>query len=407
VDNNTIVDAALNPLNGTSTGTTFTTGEAYEILGPIGVEKYDDADLAGSWRYTGTWFTYSGSGPYSNTMHYTYGAGNSAEIAMTGRAFKLTYTASANYGILDVYVDNVKVASLNQNSSPSGYQKTWSSGLLSAGTHNLRFVKSGSALQVNIDAIEVIPVSFAGLYDDVNTAITYGGTWFTMSGASGPSAGTLHYTYGLGNSAQMVFAGQQFKLTYTASPNYGVMDIYVDGVLVKSLNQNSSPSGYKKTWTSNPLSAGLHTVRFVKAGSTLQMNIDALEIIDVAPAVLSAGKYDNVNAGLVYSGSWFTLTGATGPYLGTLHYTFGLGNSVQTYINGTQLALTYTASINYGVLDIYIDDVLVTSLNQNSLPSGYQKTWTSSVLTAGVHSVRMVKAGSTLQTNIDAITVSP
>jgi len=144
LDNDSIKDSSLNSLNGVGVGTVYSGGEEYDLLVPLGVGKYDDVDLASRWRYTGAWFTYSGTGPYSSTMHYTYALGNSAQIAISGQQFKLSYTASANYGLLDIYIDDVKVATLNQNSAPSGYQKTWTSGLLLAGTHIVRLVKAGS-----------------------------------------------------------------------------------------------------------------------------------------------------------------------------------------------------------------------------------------------------------------------
>jgi hypothetical protein len=80
-------------------------------------------------------------------------------VAFTGTQIKLIYLASSMSGILDVYVDGVKVGSIDQHSGGWDWQQSWTSGQLSAGTHMLRLVyaSGGSDTLASVDAITVIP----------------------------------------------------------------------------------------------------------------------------------------------------------------------------------------------------------------------------------------------------------
>jgi hypothetical protein len=108
------------------------------------------------WSYSGDWYTYVGGGAYSNTLHYSSTIGDSAQIVIDGgQQIKLTYLAADNWGITDIYIDGVKIASLDAN-SPFSWQETWTSEILSSGLHMVRLVHSSGAY-TSIDALEVLP----------------------------------------------------------------------------------------------------------------------------------------------------------------------------------------------------------------------------------------------------------
>ena len=61
---------------------------------------------------------------------------------------------------MDVYVDGVKVATIDQHSEGWEWQQTWTSELLSSGTHSLRVVYAGGGSSWsfgNLDSITVTP----------------------------------------------------------------------------------------------------------------------------------------------------------------------------------------------------------------------------------------------------------
>ncbi len=105
--------------------------------------KYDDTD--GGWKYTGSWVLYSGTGPYNGTVHYTTVAGDSASFTFSGTKITLSYSAYKDRGKMDIYLDGVKVATLNEYANVSSrlWQQSWTVGALAYGTHTLKLVNAG------------------------------------------------------------------------------------------------------------------------------------------------------------------------------------------------------------------------------------------------------------------------
>jgi hypothetical protein len=70
----------------------------------------------------------------------------------------LLYTCNTNRGMMDIYVDNVKVATLNQYGASLVWHCTWNSPTLNYGGHSVRFinVSANSNYTVDIDAL-IIP----------------------------------------------------------------------------------------------------------------------------------------------------------------------------------------------------------------------------------------------------------
>jgi hypothetical protein len=114
-------------------------------------------DIDPLWSYSGDWTIYAGGGPYANSLHMSNTIGDSAQIKIEGGShFKVTYLQYSNRGMIDVYVDDVKVDSINATSDIFELQKIWMSGTISSGLHTLRFVHASGAV-IDIDAIEVLP----------------------------------------------------------------------------------------------------------------------------------------------------------------------------------------------------------------------------------------------------------
>ena len=122
----------------------------------------------------------------------------------------------------------------------------------------------------------------AGTYDDANAAFTYDGSWLTMN-ATGPYNGTLRYTYGVGDSAHVIFNGRQIQLSYLAAAGAGVMDVYIDGIKVTSIDQSDAGWVWQKTWTSGQLAAGDHSIRVVYASGTSGASFTSLDALTVTP----------------------------------------------------------------------------------------------------------------------------
>ena len=345
-------------------------------------------------------------GSYADTLHYSVTGGNEAQVTFTGRQIKLIYLASPISGSVDVYVDSVKVATIDQYNSYWDMQKTWTSDLFAEGDHSLRVVHASGDF-TTVDGLTVIatPVTLSdGVYDDANSALSYAGRWFTLEGIVPDAyANTLRYSTTIGNETQVNFSGQQIKLTYLASPISSSVDVYVDGDKITTINQYSIYWEWQKTWTSDLLGAGDHSLRIVHASGDLAA-IDAITVV-TAPVALTTGVYDDAHAAFGYEGMWYTLEGIPEAYAGTLRYATVVGNDMQMNFNGRQIKLSYLISPLSGSIDVYVDGDKVTTLDQYSSYWEWQRTWTSDLLSAGDHSLRIVYAGEGSIVSIDAITV--
>jgi hypothetical protein len=314
--------------------------------------------------------------------------------------------------VVEVYVDGIKVDSLDQSSEWWIWQKSWTSRLLPAGEHNLRLVfASGSGVRfTSIDALEVIaePLILSnGVHDDRHAGWSYSGFWTPWS-VSGPSQDSLFYTYTVGDMAQVNFTGRQIRLSYLASPMSGVLDVYVDGVKVGSIDQSDPAWVWQRSWTSNLLAAGTHTLRLVFAsGPAVSFtSVDAIEVME-SPTILAVGTYDDADLAVNYNGGWQTLSGTSGPYQDSLHYSYEVGSGVQVNFSGQQIRLSYLASSISGVLDVYVDGVKLGSIDQHSAGWDWQTSWTSEVFAAGEHNLRLIYASGANMVSLDALTVNP
>ncbi|HET9911510.1 MAG TPA: M4 family metallopeptidase, partial [Anaerolineales bacterium] len=91
---------------------------------------YDDAYVG--WIYTGSWSTYSGSGPLNNTMHYTNATGATASLKFQAPAkFILYFQKAANRSNILVSVDGGAAVPVNAYNSTGLWQQTYTSAMYS------------------------------------------------------------------------------------------------------------------------------------------------------------------------------------------------------------------------------------------------------------------------------------
>ena len=130
------------------------------------------------------------------------------------------------------------------------------------------------------------------------------------------------------------------------------------------------------------------------------------DIVGSVETVLTAGKYDDDDQALTYTGTW-GLAAAGSAYGGSIHYV-GTGNSgyVEFSFVGTQFKMIYSQLTDRGSVGVYVDSVLVATVSENGAED-WQHEWTSPVFTDGYHSVKIahVETGGGDVTDLDAIEV--
>jgi hypothetical protein len=115
-------------------------------------------------------------------------------------------------------------------------------------------------------------------YDNKHSAFIYSAGWVEEVS---PYAMDGSYARTSTNDASVTlqFNGQLFSLIYKGGPSYRQMDVYIDGVLVATIDERFDVSTYKARWDyPGQLSPGSHTLKlvFVTTSSSTNGSIDVV-----------------------------------------------------------------------------------------------------------------------------------
>ncbi len=133
----------------------------------------------------------------------------------------------------------------------------------------------------NVGAWVTGPTVRAYLPQQGYSGLRWKGTWRTGTSA-GYSAGTDRFARGAGASMSYTFTGRAIGWVTTLGPDRGAAKVFLDGVLVATVNTSSASFVYRriafaKTWSSS----GTHTIRIVVVGTAghPRVDVDALEVV--------------------------------------------------------------------------------------------------------------------------------
>ena len=121
----------------------------------MGAGTYDDTNAGLS--YSGSWLTWSGTGPYNNTMHYTNATGATASFTFQAPArFTLLFQATSNRSNILVSVDGGTPVLINAFSATNLWQQSYTSATYSdTGVHTVTISTPGDGKYIDVDAIQV------------------------------------------------------------------------------------------------------------------------------------------------------------------------------------------------------------------------------------------------------------
>jgi hypothetical protein len=117
---------------------------------------------------------------------------------------------------------------------------------------------------------------YTSLVQQQNAAVTYAGTWAGQTGG-GYSAGSVKFASEAAASASYRFRGRSIGWVTTLRPDGGLAQVYVDGVLVATVDTASSDTtarvlAFTKSWTG----LATHTIRVVVVGGRVDLDAFAL-----------------------------------------------------------------------------------------------------------------------------------
>jgi hypothetical protein len=258
--------------------------------------------------------------------------------------------------------------------------------------------------------------SAPGTYDDKSPRIQYLG--WKYAARSSNYGGTEHLSQVVGSVAWMKFTGAGVTILTRNNTTHGTLTINIDGVDVGTLNQYSASQKYKQKWTYTGLANTSHDLRITHESGAL-VTLDAVIILKpptstptatrtktptITPTPVGSGLYDDNNTRIKYT-SW-VYKALSGAVSGTSHYSAKVGNTAKLYFQGSGLTITYRTKSTFGNLEVWLDDELVATINQNSPTEIKQVQTTIQGFDPGAHQLTL-RHGSGTYVDLDAITVLP
>ena len=158
--------------------------------------------------------------------------------------------------------------------------------------------------------------------------------------------------------------------------------------------------------TGTPTTAPTATSQSTSLPPTNTATVSASTPVSTAsPAPALETIYNDTHPGFVYSANWQNVA-HNKAYSGSYKLTTRNGSYVTLNFTGKTFSLLYTTGLNFGKLDIYVDNQLIATLNQKTSQISFQKRWDSGQLSAGAHVLKLVFTGrNDSKGTLDAIIV--
>jgi hypothetical protein len=135
------------------------------------------------------------------------------------------------------------------------------------------------------------PVVGVGTYDDTNLALRYvTGSWETIDSISGFDGG-YHYSEDANAEMQFVFVGTDVALQYVAFTNFGIFEVYVDGVLWGEVDAYAPEGTFGQVVDISGLTHTIHTLTLrntARRNPSSKGNVVAIDAVHVLQPALPA-----------------------------------------------------------------------------------------------------------------------
>jgi len=235
------------------------------------------------------------------------------------------------------------------------------------------------------------------------------------------------YVYGrwAGTVLKATFTGPGIRWVGPMQPDYGMADVWIDGALVASDVDCYAPEADKTLsaviWESAPLADGAHTIEIRLMGRKNALSsdyivvLDKFEVLGSVPVGLGT-RIDDSTATPGYTGTWMVRINPT-YFNKTYSYSRWTNAAFTVSFTGTRVSWIGPRTPNYGIADVFIDDVKVATVDcyrANLALQGWREVvWQSDVLTPGAHTLvirptgAMNPAATAANVVVDAIDVTP
>jgi parallel beta-helix repeat protein len=198
---------------------------------------------------TGGVFTVQSTSPAIDSGDPT----NPGGVVIVNRADIGAFESESTAAPTQVVATQTPIASFTPTSAPASPTATASSTPTAAATEIVPTATSGPINQAGAEVI----------FDDTHGAFVYSASWIHEINPQAYGGSFKRSTTKL-SSVELNFTGESFSIIYTSGPEFQNMLIYVDGVKVGMINQNTPQLQFQQRWDyPGQLSPGVHTLKMV------------------------------------------------------------------------------------------------------------------------------------------------
>ncbi len=367
---------------------------------PLGVGLYSSMDP--NILYSGNWLAYTSSDAIGSVLRYSNDLNATASFQFTGNNLTLYRTRFSSAGAMKVCIDAQPCQTVDNYQLALQWAAPVTFSNLGSGTHQV-VISNLSGNYIGIEAVQVrdtsIPLA-AGLYQETDPSVSYTGSWIS---AAVPQAngGSILYTNTSGAEVRFTIASGSFTLYYARFSGGGNMDVCIDSLPCRPVNQGNGELQWQVTQTFDNLGAGPHQVILRNSGSTYSV-IDAIEVRNSQP-ILTAGKVQETDPAFIYNGYWINYA-ALGPEGGSARYTNMPDAEVKFRIATDSFTLHYTRFSGGGTFDVCIDMNPCQPLSTDAATLQWNVVQSFDNLGAGPHQV-ILRNRTAAYVILEAITV--
>ncbi|MCL4877924.1 MAG: sortase [Anaerolineae bacterium] len=221
------------------------------------------------------------------------------------------------------------------------------------------------------------------------------------------SGGSYIYSTNANAAVELVFEGEAIRFDYLQFWNFGIFEVYIDGVLVMSMD-GYSPESRLGTSAEFIVQPGTHTLRIQNTGQTSEVSegiVIALDAIDVKtpaaaevtptvtpePAEEGWTRYEMSHPSFTFEGAWESLESefvSGGSYV----YSEEEDSAVTLEFTGDSIRVNYLKFFNFGIFEVYIDGERVATVDGYSVESQGAATDRFAV-EPGTHTLQILNTG--------------
>jgi thermitase len=360
--------------------------------GIVGATRANDASLT-LFQYLGTsWFTGSQINFFNGDVRKTGHAGDYVEFRTNGSSitiFRDTGSNNFDTGVMEIYLDNVLAATVDNGAFSDAYSIPYSIANLNPRERVVRVVNVSGDLEFDgAQSITQMVLPAGPIVDERSTSIIYTGLWAKASVATTvANAGTLSNISGTsgGGKAEFMFNGNHLCIGYQEGAGNRSTNVIIDGTPADTID--SSGGLNKIEWCTynngiNRLTDGLHSVT-LEIPANNNFNLDYIRPVRRTVFTSSMGYISETNPSIFYTGIWATTTqrstgGAT--FQGASARRADVNTvdleTVSFTMNGTGFIIYTSISPNGGGYEVYVDGVLEIPTYQGVInPDGVLFLW--------------------------------